>query len=293
MTQAGSVRNKKGRFSIWRVPNFFLDPRGFFLGGRVPSIDKLNRLRLLAGLYLFACLIVAFTGGSGEPLTTTRTAADGSTYQELSPHAPGVTSLYSALFAVLGTVIIVPVVGIGLVLWARPGARLTTLRPLAWPVLALVSAVGVFLAPIGVIAVANALHLTTVGGLVGVLIALPLLAVGIVGLFWMFKTIYLSAAGMLRAEDAHPLLPIIAAPLIAVWVYATGFAIQNDLAGVPQKVALVFGLGGPVSVVIVSLLSLRQLRRIYAPIGHWPLRNGPLRDLPSPASLAAGGNLDS
>ena len=153
MTQAGSLRNKNGHFSIWRVPNFFLDPRDFFLGGRVPSIEKLNRLRSAAGLFLFACLIVAFTGSSGEPLATTKTAADGSTYQELSPHAPGVTSLYSRLFAVLGTVIIVPVVGIGLVLWTRPGARFATLRQLVWPVVALVSAVGVFLAPVGVIAV--------------------------------------------------------------------------------------------------------------------------------------------
>ena len=283
MRQPGSVRNKKGRFSVWRVPNFFLEPRGYFLGGRVRSIDILNRIRSGAGLFLLACLIIGFTSRSGAAMSTTEIAADGTTYQVLSPHAPGVTSLYAGLFGVLGTVIVVPVVGIALTLWARPGARLATLRQMVWPVVAFVSAIGIFLSPLGVIAVANAFHLTTVGGLAGLVINLPLLAVGIIGLFWMFKTIYLSATGLLRSEDAHPLLSIIAAPIVAGWVYAIGITLQFDLAGVPANVALVFGLGGPISISVISVLSWRRLRRIYQPIGQWPLRNGPLRDLPPPA----------
>ena len=176
MRRPGHVRDKKDAFSVRRYPNFSLEPRGCFLGGRVRSIDILNRIRSGAGLFLLACLIIGFTSRSGEAMSTTEVAADGTTYQVLSPHAPGVTSLYAGLLGVLGTVIVVPVVGITLALWARPGARLATLRQMVWPVVAFAfEAICVFLSPLGVIAVANAFHLTTVGGLAGLVISLPLL----------------------------------------------------------------------------------------------------------------------
>lgn len=49
----GSWRRIK-RLSIWRVPNYFIESSGAFLGERVEAIERLSKIRSWAGIAIIA-----------------------------------------------------------------------------------------------------------------------------------------------------------------------------------------------------------------------------------------------
>jgi hypothetical protein len=100
----------------------------------------------------------------------------------------------------------------------------------------------------------------------------------IVGLTWIVKAIYLAATGVFRAEDGHPLLPLIVAPIIAATtVLIMNTVGSNGLVGVPGYVGDALAWGGTITITIVSLRSAQILKRWYP--DDFPFRNGPLRRL--------------
>ncbi len=86
------------------------------------------------------------------------------------------------------------------------------------------------------------------------------------------KAIYLAATGMFRAEDGHPLLPVIAAPIVAAC--AAGMLLVYGYGSPPGLVGLALTWGGTVTIFLLSLVSAGILRKRFQ--GEYPFRNGPL-----------------
>jgi hypothetical protein len=58
----GGLWRRVKRFSIWRVPNYFIERSGAFLGERVEAIDRLNKLRSWAGIAIIGGAAVYYGG---------------------------------------------------------------------------------------------------------------------------------------------------------------------------------------------------------------------------------------
>ena len=92
------------------------------------------------------------------------------------------------------------------------------------------------------------------------------------------KATYLAATGVFRAEDGHPLLPLIVAPIVAVTTALMMNTIgSNGLVGVPGYAADALTWGGTITILIVSARSWQILKRQYPEA--YPFRNGPLQRL--------------
>jgi hypothetical protein len=276
------------RFSIWRVPNYFMEPSGAFLGERVEAIDRLNNVRSLAAIGIIAGTTIYYAGFSH--LAEVTKGKDGVPSVVVGNHTPEGSFSLGLMIGVVIAIFMVPLISLGLVWWTRRGARRAALVQLRWPGLAIVAWFGVFAAgspflALGAYLQRSARHMNfDIKALAWVLVLFIL----IVELTWIVKATYLAASGLFRAADGHPLLPLIAAPAAAA---ATALMMNtvgsNGLVGVPGYVGILLAWGGTITITIVSLRSAQILKRRYP--DDFPFRDGPLRFVPpATADTSAG-----
>lgn len=259
------------QFSIWKVPNYVLEPRGSFLGEGVDAVDRLAKIRSVAGTAIVIGAGVYYSGLSH--LTSVSTSKGGVKTINLGGGSAGGWSV-GVIASVVVAMLSLPMVSLYLVWRANPGARKATLLQLRWPFIAIAGFWGILAVGAPFIAIATyatnaARHMSF-----GVKAAAYLFSffVAIVLLVWIVKSIYLAATGMFRAEDGHPLLPVIAAPIIAA--VAAGMMLSSGYSSPPGIIGLVLTWGGTVTILFLSLVSTRILRKRFP--GDYPFRNGPI-----------------
>lgn len=269
----GSIENKNGQLSIWRVPNFLLEPRGDYFHEPDEFIDRLGKLRSIAGGAVVIGMIVYYSGLSHTGYTRNGGLLGGA---DITANTPEGGWLVALLVTISAAILVIPVVALVLVLAAEPGYRRVTAWQLRW----IVVAAGGFAALTAVIfGVAEGLsyleksltqHLNPVVGVLASLLAIP---VAVILLVWFFKGLYLIATGLFRADDAHPLLaPVSGIPI--VWIAAFIMYFEGGtggLAGVPETLAKIVAFGGAVSVTIINTMTIVRLKKHP----HWAFRRGP------------------
>lgn len=271
-----SLWHRIKQFSIWRVPNYFIEPSGAFLGERVEAIDRLNNLRSWAGIAIIAGAVVYYTGFSH--LGTITNGKDGVKYFTIGNHNPEGNWFLGLLISVVTAMLILPLVSLCLVWWTKRSARRAALVQLRWPYIAIAGWFAIFAAASPFIALGHYLQNSArhmnfdIKALAWVLVVFVL----ILELTWIVKAIYLAATGVFRAEDGHPLLPLIVAPAVAAMTALMMNTVgSNGLVGVPGVVGDALAWGGTITIAIVSLRSGQILKRRYP--DEFPFRNGPLR----------------
>lgn len=273
MGMAGSLSHRIRAFSIWRVPNLLLESRGLFLGEEVGAITRLEKIRSMAGLAIVAGAIVYYSGLSH--LTAPATDRHGTTVTAGTPEG---NWLISVVVTAVVAVLVLPLVCAFLVWRAEPAARRATLLQFRWPLIAIGGWFGIFavaspLIALGTYATSATKHLG--GGARGAAFLLSFF-LGIVLLVWIVKALYLAATGLFRADDGHPLLAPIAAPIVA----ATAAAMMsttpagNGLVGEPRTIGYALAWGGTVTIAMVSWISLRIYQRQFPDL--YPFRTGPV-----------------
>lgn len=270
---------------IWRVPNYFIEPSGAFLGERVAAIDRLNKLRSWAGIAIIVGTAVYYAGLSH--LGTVSNGKDGVKNVDIGNNSPEGNWFLGLVISVVVAMFILPLVSLFLVWWTRPGARRAALVQLRWPYIAVAAWFGIFaiaspFMALGTYLQNSARHMNfDIKALAWVLVVFVL----ILELTWIVKALYLAATGVFRAEDGHPLLPLIVAPLVAAMTALMMNTVGgNGLVGVPGLVGDALAWGGTITIAIVSLRCARILKRRYP--ADFPFRNGPLRPAPAPESAA-------
>jgi hypothetical protein len=287
----GGFRGSSGLFSIWRIPNFLLEPRGKFLGERVPVIDTLNRVRSLLGTLMLIGIIVYYSGLSH--LTDSTPDEHGATQRTVTANTPEGHWIVAIILSAVLAAFMIPLVALILVLCARKGARLATLYQMRWPALGIAAFFGL-LAVLGpLLDGANLLAMLAKehGGILAKVGAYFFtLAVAILALVWLVKALYFAATGLFRADDGHPFLALIVAPCVATLSSVLMLTQGSDgLSDVPTVVGWVTGLGGPISITGLSIASVFILRDRYP--GDFPFRGGPLwaavpsQPAPAPATV--------
>lgn len=289
----GSLRGKSGHFNLFRVPNFLLEPRGSYLGERVELIDRLNKVRTIVAVAIIVGMIVYYSGLSH--LTTTTVDGHGAPVHTVTENSPEGHWLVGVIVSVVVAAFLLPVVSLALVLWARPGSRLATLYQLRWPAVSIAAFFGLLAAMTPILGAVQYLTSTTTrhlnfaakaaGTVLSVCVALLLLV-------WLVKALYFAATGLFRADDGHPLLASLMAPLVALSTTLLMATSGSDgLSGVPATVGLITEFGGPLSITILSVATWLILRKHY-PAG-FPFRRGPVHRPPvtpagNPAPTSTG-----
>jgi hypothetical protein len=260
------------QFSIWKVPNYVLEPRGSFLGESVDAIDRLAKFRSVAGTVIVIGAGIYYTGLSH--LTAISAGKDGVKTVNLGGGTAG-DWFVGIIVSVVTAMLSLPLVSLYLVWRARPGARKATLLQLRLPFIAIVGFWGILigcvpLAALGAYATSGSRHMN-----LGIRAAAYLFAffAGIVAVVWLVKAFYLAATGMFRAEDGHPLLPVIAAPLVAA--VAAGMLLVYGYSNPPGLIGLALTWGGTVTIFLLSLYSAYILGKKFK--GEYPFRDGPLK----------------
>jgi hypothetical protein len=178
------------------------------------------------------------------------------------------------MISVVTAMFILPLISLCLVCWTRRGARRAALVQLRWPFVAIGGWFGIFAVVSPFMALGgylqkSAQHMSfDIKALAWVLVVFVL----IVELTWIVRAVYLAATGAFRAEDGHPLLPLIVAPIVAA---ATALMMNtvgsNGLVGVPGYAGDALAWGGTITITIVSLRSWLILKRRYP--DDFPFRN--------------------
>lgn len=272
--EPGSIRGRKGGVSVWRVPNFLLEPRGDFFHEHDELIERLNKWRSVAGGSIVIGMIIYYAGLAHTGYTRKGGVLGGANMTTNTPEGSWIGGLI-VTFSV--AIFVVPIVSLVLVLTAERGHRLATLYQLRWIAIASVSYAGLCAVSFGIAEGVADLQKSSTKHLDPVLdIVLTLLgsAVGIILLVWFCKGFYLLVTGLFRADDAHPLLaPIAAIPI--VWIASLVMYFEGGtggLSGVPETLGKIVAFGGAVSVTIISVFTLRRLKNHPG----WAFRRGPL-----------------
>jgi hypothetical protein len=90
---------------------------------------------------------------------------------------------------------------------------------------------------------------------------------------WLVRAIRLAVTYFLRADDGHPLLAPLAAPLVSLGGVALNL-FSSDLAGVAKTTSVLLSLGGAVILAGLSVYAILRLRRRYP--RDFPFRDGPI-----------------
>jgi hypothetical protein len=242
-------------------------PRYLFTGERDETLDRLYQARALIGLLVIVGVAILYHHTASAALAP---------LNDWIERTLGSLAVIAALLAV-GLVVAL--------IWTVRDSRRAMLSNLLWPSVLVAAFFAGFLDVIYLRAgdhgkVVSAAVASAIGDFVGFSFwrETVVVAVTAIGVPWfmvfVFRSVYQLASGMSRAVDAHPLL----GPLVgtaAAWILCIeGLANGAGANGVPQTVALVVILGGPISITALSVLEALRLRRRYP--GDWPFRKGPL-----------------
>lgn len=285
----GSIKGKNGRPSIWRVPNFLLEPRGDYFHEPDELIGRLSKLRSVAGGAVVIGMIIYYSGLSHTGYTRQGGVLGGANITSNTPEGGWLVGLVVTISA---AIFVIPVVALILVLAADRGYRRTTAYQLRWIVISASGFAGLSAVILGIAAGVNYLEksLTQHRSLgLGVVVSLVALPVAVILLVWFFKGLYLIATGLFRADDAHPLLaPVSGIPI--VWIAAFVMYFQGGtggLTGVPETLGKIVAFGGAISVTIINTMTLMRLKKQP----HWAFRRGPIQPTPiNPAPNAQNMN---
>jgi hypothetical protein len=280
----GSIKAKNGRLSIWRVPNFLLEPRGDYFHESDEFIDRLARLRSIAGGAVVIGMIIYYSGLSHTGYTRKGGLLGGANITTNTPEGGWLAGLIVTISA---AILVIPIVALILVLAAERGYRRATVYQLRWIIISAGGFAGLTLVTLGVAAGINYLekssmhHLSPVVGIAATIMAIP---VAIILLVWFFKSLYLIATGLFRADDAHPLLaPVAGIPIVWIIAFITYFeGGSGGLTGVPETLGKIVAFGGAVSVTIINTMTLIRLKKDPC----WAFRRGPVQ--PAPISPTPG-----
>ncbi|MEU1261943.1 hypothetical protein ABZ839_20435 [Streptomyces cellulosae] len=224
-----------------------------------PSIDRLKRIRVIAGGVASIGVYTVFEGGFD--------------FTEL---------LENALTASAALLVLTPVtVGVMLLVWRRTGP----LRQLRTPLLNSLALLLLFIGSV----VALALFVQTVNATHN-----PLVIIGVgITMMWMLGFV---ARGAFRVTGnffgtgaVHRCLPALLAT-VTTWLVAIPDLVTGDLHGLGLTLGVVFILGAPVTVTGIALLETGRLRRRYGirlgahPAGHAPAPGPVPRMPPGPPS---------
>jgi hypothetical protein len=239
----------------WKAADPVFAPRYLYLGEPDETIERLNKVRGVAGFVIILAAAIHYRGARGVPAT----------FEDWAN---------SLITIALAGFIAVIVVGAALVATTVPGRRGAAAWQLRWPFVTFAGLVGLFLFVFGPIQLAHAQHWVKPGTswVAGVLIIfyIPVLLGGTVCLC---RALYLCAVGFCRAADGHPLLPPLVAPLAtAVWAIRSIFFSPDD-SGMPADLHLILVVCGPLSIALLSYLEIARLRR--SP--YFPFLDGPPR----------------
>jgi hypothetical protein len=268
-TNPGSIRGKSGRVSIWRVPNFLLEPRGNFFGEPDELIDRLNKARSVTGGIIVIGMIVVYAGLAHLGYTRGK----GGALFLGTQNTPEGHWLLGLIVSVAIALLVVPLTSLALALYTKSSARKAALYQLRWPFISVAALAGILaiMAPIAGAASLLTKHAHSWAAVLGFVVTD---AIGIILIVWLIKALYLAGTGMFRADDGHPLLAPVST-VLAVWPIAilmnSSAAGTGGLSEVPADVALVIGYGGAVTMTVLSLMTVYRLRKQPA----WPFRNGP------------------
>lgn len=278
----GSIRGRSGSVSIWRVPNYLLEARGYFLPHRDRKIERLTKIRALGAGVIVIGMVIHYGGLAHTGFTRANNATTATTLYDVN--TPEGAWLVGIIITIMAAVAVVPVVGIVLALTAERGYRRVTFWQMRWVVISFFSFFGLF-AAIGFILkeTYNLLAPRQNSGNLLVLIGLALVALValVFCVIWGVRSMHLIADGMFRADDAHPLLgPVSAIPVVwatcIIMYLAHG---DGGLTGVPDVLANVVASGGAATLTGLSVYAIVRLR--HDP--HWPFRRGPVqRPAPPP-----------
>jgi len=271
--QPGSISGKKGGASIWRVPNFLLEPRGDYFHEPDEFIDRLNKFRSVAGGIIVLGMIVYYSGLSHTGYTKKGGVLGGA---NITNNTPEGTWFLGIIVTISVAILVIPIVSLVLVLLAERGYRLATLYQLRFIVIAAGAFAGLCAVIFPIAGGASYLEKSLtkhMNPLVGVAASLFVSVIGIILLVWFFKGLYLIATGLFRADDAHPLLaPIASIPIVwvaSIMMYFNGG--NGGLADVPETLGKIVAFGGAASVTVISVITLRRLKKHP----HWAFRQGP------------------
>lgn len=271
--KAGSIRGGRGKVSIWRVPNFLLEARGYFLPQHDAPMERLARFRTLGAGLIVIGMTIHYGGLEHTGLTAAGTDANASTIYNVN--TPEGAWLVGIIITILAAICVIPVIAVVLALTAERGYRLATLWQMRWVVVSFLSFCGLW-AVIGLIAseTYNVLAPHRSNGNLVALIGAGLLALVVLVLCvaWGVRSLHLIAGGLFRADDAHPLLgPVSAIPV--AWAAAIVMYLargNGGLTGVPDVVADLAAFGGAATITGLSVFTILRLRRNP----HWPFRRG-------------------
>lgn len=105
--------------------------------------------------------------------------------------------------------------------------------------------------------------------------------VALVLLVWLVKALYFAATGLFRADDGHPLLAPVVAPLVAISSALLMASTDDGLTGVPAVIGTVTEFGGPASIIVLAVVTALILRKRYQ--HDFPFRRGPIDRAPAAA----------
>jgi len=125
----GSIRSKNGRVSIWRVPNFLLEPRGNFFGEPDELIGRLNKVRSVAGAVIVIGMIVVYAGIAHLGYT----GGKGGALFVGTQNTPEGHWLLGLIVSMAIALLVVPLTSLALVLYTKSSARKATLYQLRRP----------------------------------------------------------------------------------------------------------------------------------------------------------------
>jgi WD40 repeat protein len=267
----GSFKNKNGKykwwFVLWRLPNFFFEARGSFLGGDPDEvIEWAIRVRSVLAVGALVYVANAYPGylrGVQEVVATTgRLWPDAGTTLRFANvwQASVVYSLFlSAAWIALFALLLLPI--------ARPSALPGLLLHLCWPIATIVLFTGQFFLLGLATAWVNNHDVNAAGNISNLGVALGLLAVfGI-----ECKVIYLVVTDVFRADDAHPLL----APFVTTgvaWTLAYLALSSGGQSAEPHIIRMLATLAGPVT---ITLINVWACRRIWDDKGDLLFLDGP------------------
>jgi WD40 repeat protein len=257
--QYGSIKNKNGEykwwFALWRLPNFLFEARGSFLGGeRDEVINRLAKWRAAFGIGALVYIAYAYPGylrGVQQVVQTTGRLWPGVgtmlRFDNIWVTSIAYSLVLSALWIVLFAALILSI--------TRPRALPALLLHLCWPAAVIVLFAGQFF----LIAKAAKWEFNRYGTTPDVAVSFGLLAALIIVGIWLFKSVYLAATDVFRADDAHPLL----APFVTTgvsWTLAYFALSSGGQSGVPHSIRLLATLLGPVTVTGINVWACSRIR---------------------------------
>lgn len=257
--QPGSIKNKNGEykwwFVLWRLPNFFFEARGSFLGGerdeRIGFWAKVRGALGVGALVYLAFAYPGYLGGVQEVVATTGRLWPGVgtmlRFDNIWVTSIVYSLVLSAIWIFLFALLILPI--------TRPRALSALLLHLCWPPAIIVLFAGQSFVIYKLGDWVN-LHFGNNPNFVeSVFILVTFFIVAI----WFFKSVYLAATDVFRADDAHPLL----APFVTTgvsWTLAYLALSSGDQSGLPHSIRLLATLGGPVTVTGINVWACLRIR---------------------------------